>query len=68
MAAQQTVSSRRREPAQFGNLTNEDLVSVAAYVSSKAGAAVAALLAFYGFGQPFWHTVVRDLVKRRSPH
>jgi len=36
--------------------------------SLKAGAAVAAFLALYGFGQPFWHTVVRDLVKRRSPH
>ena len=32
--------------------------------SLKASAAVAALLALYGFGQPFWHAVVRDLFKR----
>src|SRR5579872_5822543 len=29
--------------------------------SIKAGAAVAALLGLYGFGQPFWHAVIRDL-------
>ena len=29
--------------------------------SVKAGAVVAALLAVYGFGQPFWHAVVKDL-------
>jgi hypothetical protein len=33
--------------------------------SLKAGAAVAALLALYGFGQPLWHAVVRDLIARR---
>ncbi|HEY2149387.1 MAG TPA: hypothetical protein VGH34_01190 [Vicinamibacterales bacterium] len=32
--------------------------------SVKASAVVAALLALYGFGQPFWHAVVRDLFKR----
>jgi hypothetical protein len=32
--------------------------------SLKAGAATAALLATYGFGQPFWHAVVRDLAGR----
>jgi hypothetical protein len=32
--------------------------------SLKAGAAAAALLATYGFGQPFWHAVVRDLAGR----
>jgi hypothetical protein len=32
--------------------------------SLKASAAVAALLALYGFGQPFWRAVVRDLFKR----
>jgi len=34
--------------------------------SIKAGAVVAALLALYGFGQPFWHAVVKDIVPRRS--
>jgi hypothetical protein len=29
--------------------------------SIKAGAAVAALLGLYGFGQPFWHAVIKDL-------
>jgi hypothetical protein len=33
--------------------------------SLKAGAVVAALLALYGFGQPLWHTVVRDFLHRR---
>jgi len=33
--------------------------------SVKASAVVAALLALYGFGQPFWHAVVRDLVRGR---
>ncbi|HEY7788907.1 MAG TPA: hypothetical protein VIC33_00190 [Vicinamibacterales bacterium] len=32
--------------------------------SIKAAAAAAALLAIYGFGQPFWHAIVRDLVGR----
>jgi hypothetical protein len=32
--------------------------------SLKAGAATAALLAIYGFGQPFWHAIVRDIVSR----
>jgi hypothetical protein len=32
--------------------------------SLKAGAVTAALLAIYGFGQPFWHAIVRDLVGR----
>ena len=32
--------------------------------SLKAGAAVAALLALYGFGQPFWHAVIKDLFHR----
>jgi hypothetical protein len=32
--------------------------------SLKAGAATAALLAIYGFGQPFWHAIVRDVVNR----
>jgi hypothetical protein len=32
--------------------------------SLKASALVAALLALYGFGQPFWHAVVRDVVTR----
>ena len=32
--------------------------------SLKAAAAVAALLALYAFGQPFWHAVVRDFVGR----
>jgi hypothetical protein len=31
--------------------------------SVKAGAAVAALLALYGFGQPFWHAIVKDVVR-----
>lgn len=29
--------------------------------SLKAGAVVAALLALYGFGQPLWHAIVKDL-------
>ena len=33
--------------------------------SLKAGAVAAAFLGFYGFGQPFWHAVVRDLFGRR---
>jgi hypothetical protein len=33
--------------------------------SIKAAAVVAALLAAYGFGQPFWHAVLRDLLGRR---
>ena len=33
--------------------------------SLKAGAVVAALLALYGFGQPLWHAIVRDLFARR---
>lgn len=32
--------------------------------SLKAGVAVAALLAVYAFGQPFWHAAARDLVRR----
>ena len=28
--------------------------------SLKAAAVAAAILAIYGFGQPFWHAVVRD--------
>ena len=32
--------------------------------SLKAGAVTAALLAIYGFGQPFWHAIVRDIVSR----
>jgi hypothetical protein len=32
--------------------------------SIKASAVVAAFLALYAFGQPFWHAVVRDLFKR----
>jgi hypothetical protein len=32
--------------------------------SLKAGAATAAVLAVYGFGQPFWHAVVRDIAGR----
>ena len=32
--------------------------------SLKAGAFVAALLALYGFGQPLWHAIIRDLVAR----
>ncbi len=36
--------------------------------SLKAGAFTAALLALYGFGQPAWHSIAKDLfgVKRRS--
>jgi len=30
--------------------------------SLKAGAVAAAFLAMYGYGQPFWHALVRDLV------
>jgi hypothetical protein len=33
--------------------------------SLKAGAVVAALLAVYAFGQPFWHAVVRDVFRQR---
>ena len=32
--------------------------------SIKAGVAAAAVLAIYGFGQPFWHAIVRDLAGR----
>ena len=32
--------------------------------SLKASAAAAAILAVYGFGQPFWHAVVRDALSR----
>jgi hypothetical protein len=32
--------------------------------SLKAGAVTAALLALYGFGQPFWHAIIRDVVSR----
>ncbi len=32
--------------------------------SIKAAAAAAALLAIYGFGQPFWHAIARDLIGR----
>jgi hypothetical protein len=31
--------------------------------SVKAGALVAALLALYAFGQPFWHAIVRDFFR-----
>ena len=34
--------------------------------SLKAGAVAAALLGLYGFGQPFWHAVVRDLLGEPS--
>jgi hypothetical protein len=34
--------------------------------SRIAGAAAAALLAVYGFGQPFCHAVVRDLLNRHG--
>jgi hypothetical protein len=34
--------------------------------SIKAAFIVAALLAAYGFGQPFWHATVRELFGRRS--
>ena len=33
--------------------------------SLKASALVATLLGLYGFGQPFWHAVVRDILRRR---
>jgi hypothetical protein len=33
--------------------------------SVKAGAFVAALLALYGFGQPAWHAMARDVFRRR---
>ena len=38
--------------------------------SLKAAAVAAAVLAVYGFGQPFWHAVVRDIVRpsRRVRH
>jgi hypothetical protein len=32
--------------------------------SLKASAAVAALLALYGFGQPLWHAIIRDVFAR----
>jgi len=32
--------------------------------SLKAGAVVAACLAVYGFGQPFWHAIVRDVLRK----
>lgn len=35
--------------------------------SLKAGAFTAALLALYGFGQPAWHAVVRDLFRAKRP-
>ena len=34
--------------------------------SLKAAAVATALLAAYGFGQPFWHGVAKDLIKRRA--
>lgn len=34
--------------------------------SLKAAAAAAALLGIYGFGQPFWHAIVRELFARGS--
>jgi hypothetical protein len=34
--------------------------------SLKAGAVVAALLSVYGFGQPFWHAIVRDAFRRKT--
>jgi hypothetical protein len=33
--------------------------------SLKAAALAAALLALYAYGQPFWHAVVKELVRRR---
>jgi hypothetical protein len=30
--------------------------------SLKAGAVTAAILAVYGFGQPLWHAIIRDVV------
>jgi hypothetical protein len=33
--------------------------------SLKASAAVGALLALYGFGQPLWHGIVKDLFRPR---
>ena len=33
--------------------------------SLKAGAAVAALLALYGFGQPLWHALIKDVFAPR---
>lgn len=35
--------------------------------SLKAGAVAAALLAIYGFGQPFWHALVREAVRGPNP-
>jgi len=32
--------------------------------SLKAAAVTAALLSVYGFGQPFWHAIVRDIADR----
>jgi hypothetical protein len=32
--------------------------------SLKAGAVTAAFLAVYGFGQPFWHAIIRDVLSR----
>jgi len=34
--------------------------------SLKAGAVAAGLLGLYGFGQPLWHAVLRDVFGRRS--
>jgi hypothetical protein len=34
--------------------------------SLKAGAVVAALLSVYGFGQPFWHAIVRGAFGRKT--
>jgi hypothetical protein len=34
--------------------------------SLKAAAVAAAVLALYGFGQPFWHAAVRDMIGSRS--
>jgi Uncharacterized protein conserved in bacteria (DUF2252) len=33
--------------------------------SIKAGAVAAAILAIYGFGQPFWHAIAKDAVGRK---
>lgn len=34
--------------------------------SLKAAATAAAVLALYGFGQPFWHAVIEEIVHRRA--
>jgi hypothetical protein len=34
--------------------------------SLKAAAAAGALLGVYGFGQPLWHDIVRDLLRRNG--